>query len=185
MLIFCIEKIRFNPYLVSGFKTAIGSTLPEGQSACSIECGIRHAEIPGYIKKNQECSMNPQSSIMILALIGVAAGLISGIFGLGGGIIIVPALIYLAGYPYLTAVGTSLAILLPPVGLAAVIEYYRKGHIDFRAAAVIAVCLFFTAWVSSHFADRINAVYLRLAFGVFISIVGAYIVYTNVLKLPR
>jgi uncharacterized membrane protein YfcA len=121
----------------------------------------------------------------LFALIGLAAGLIAGFFGLGGGLIIVPALIYLAGFSQLTATGTSLAILLPPVGLAAVIEYYRRGHVNLKAAAIIAVCLFFAAWLSSHLAQKVNAVYLRLAFGVFIIVVGSYIVYTSVLNLHK
>jgi len=129
--------------------------------------------------------MQHNVSVFLLIVIGLVAGLISGFFGLGGGIVIVPALMYLAGFPQLTATGTSLAILLPPVGLGAVMEYYRKGHVDFRAAIVIALCLFVTAWISSRLAQRINIVYLRLAFGVFVIAVGAYIVYTSAAKLPK
>jgi uncharacterized membrane protein YfcA len=123
--------------------------------------------------------------IGIFILIGLAAGLIAGFFGLGGGIIIVPALVYLAGFSQLSATGTSLAILLPPVGLAAFIEYYRGGHVNIKAAVVIAVCLFFAAWVSSHLAQKVNTVYLRLAFGVFVILVGSYMVYTSVLNLHK
>ena len=60
---------------------------------------------------------------IVLCCIGVVAGLTSGFFGLGGGLIIIPALVYFAGFSQMTAIGTSLAILLPPVGLMATIEY--------------------------------------------------------------
>lgn len=129
--------------------------------------------------------MNHQASILLLALIGTAAGLIAGFFGLGGGLVIVPALMYFAGFSQHTATGTSLAILLPPVGLGAVLEYYRKGHVDFRAAIIIALCLFVTAWIASRFANKINTVYLRLSFGVFIILVGVYIVSSSVSKLHQ
>ena len=121
----------------------------------------------------------------IFILIGLAAGFIAGFFGLGGGIIIVPALVYLAGFSQLSATGTSLAILLPPVGLAAVIEYYRRGHVNIKAAVIIAVCLFFAAWISSHLAQKVNTVYLLLVFGVFVILVGSYMVYSSVLNLHK
>lgn len=71
--------------------------------------------------------MLPPSPALLL-LIGFIAGIAAGLFGIGGGVLIVPALVYLAGFPLHTAVGTSLAILLPPVGLAAVLTYYRYGQ---------------------------------------------------------
>jgi uncharacterized membrane protein YfcA len=123
--------------------------------------------------------MGHEPSIAIFILIGLAAGLLSGLLGIGGGIIIVPALIYLAGFSQLTATGTSLAILLPPVGLAAVLVYHRNGNVDFRAAVVIAVFLFLAAWAGSHIAQKINAGYLRLFFGAFVTAVGIYIIITS------
>ena len=82
--------------------------------------------------------MEHESSIALFILIGLSAGLLSGLLGIGGGILIVPALMYLAGFSQLTATGTSLAILLPPVGLAAVLVYHRNGNVDVRAAVCIA-----------------------------------------------
>ena len=127
--------------------------------------------------------MGHEPSVLLFILIGLGAGLISGLMGIGGGIIIVPALIYLAGFSQLTATGTSLAILLPPVGLAAVLVYYRNGHVNLRAAIVIAVFLFLAAWVSSHLAQKMNGGYLRLFFGVFVTAVGIYIVITSLNKI--
>jgi len=67
------------------------------------------------------------NQLMVLVAIGLLSGLASGIFGIGGGVILVPALIYLAGFSQHRATGTSLAVLLPPIGLAATIEYYVHG----------------------------------------------------------
>ena len=129
--------------------------------------------------------MNHNTSFLLLGLIGIISGLTAGFFGIGGGIIIVPALVYLAGFSQHSAIGTSLAILLPPVGLAAVIEYYRKGHVDLRAAAIIAIFLFIFAWVSSHFAHKMNEAWLKLAFGIFISLIGLYVVITSILLIKK
>jgi uncharacterized membrane protein YfcA len=92
----------------------------------------------------------------------------------------IPALMFLAGFPQLAATGTSLAVLIMPVGLAAVIQYYRGGNVDVRAAIIIAVAFFFCAWAGSLLAKRINPVALRMGFGIMILTVGAYTVYTAV-----
>jgi uncharacterized membrane protein YfcA len=126
--------------------------------------------------------MNHEPSVFLLILIGIAAGLTTGFFGLAGGLIIIPALIYVAGFSQLTATGTYLVICLFPVSLAAAIEYYRHGHADIRATIIIGISLFITAWVSSHFANRVNDIYLRLSFGIFIALMGIYIVYTTLSK---
>ena len=65
-------------------------------------------------------------NIILFILIGLIAGILSGFLGIGGGVIIVPALIYICGFSQLKAQGTSLAILLPPVGILAFIEYYKR-----------------------------------------------------------
>ena len=120
--------------------------------------------------------MTDQVSIFTLASIGVAGGVLSGLFGIGGGVVIMPALIYLAGFDQHRATGTSLAILLPPIGLGAAIEYYRHDAVDIRAAAIVAVCVFLTAWLSSLVANRISGTHLRLAFGIFVIIIGLSLV---------
>lgn len=114
--------------------------------------------------------------IWLLILIGCSAGTISGLVGIGGGIIIVPALMFLAGYPQLTAVGTSIAILLPPVGLAAALQYYRNGHVDVKAAIIIAATFFLFAWFGAFFAKKIDPVVVRVGFGVMTVAIGVYII---------
>ena len=119
-----------------------------------------------------------QTSIAVFVAIGCCAGLISGLVGIGGGIVMIPALMFIAGFPQLTATGTSLAVLVMPIGLAAVIQYYRGGNVDVRAAVIIAVTFFFCAWGGAYFARKINPVALRMGFGVLTVLIGVYIMYT-------
>ncbi len=90
---------------------------------------------------------------------------------------IVPALVYLAGFSQHRATGTSLAVLLPPVGIGAVIEYYRGGNVDWKAANIIAAAVFCGAWVGAAFANKISGPVLRLMFGVFVVLLGLYTVH--------
>lgn len=110
----------------------------------------------------------------ILILIGLGAGMSSGVFGIGGGVVIVPALVYLLDFPIHRAIGTSLAVLLPPIGAAAVFAYYRAGHIDWPAAIILAVTLFVGAWLGAKVATGLNANLLRTLFGVFLIVLGCY-----------
>ena len=116
-------------------------------------------------------------SWLIFIIIGSLGGIASGMFGIGGGIIIVPALVYWAGFTQHQAIGTSLAVLLPPVGLAAVIEYYRQGNVDFRAAIILAVAMIVCVWVGAYLAHRISGPHLRLAFGLFVLSLGVYLIW--------
>lgn len=109
-------------------------------------------------------------------LIGVLAGIAAGLFGVGGGIVLVPALIYWSGFSQHLATGTSLAVLLPPIGLAATVEYYRHGNVDVHAAAFLALGLFAGAWVGAWLANQLRGPQLRLAFGVFVTGLGLYLV---------
>ena len=91
------------------------------------------------------------STMLILALIGLLAGTLGGMVGLGGGLIIVPAMIYLMGADQKTAQGTSIAIMLPPIGLFAAINYYKAGYINVKYAAIIAV----TFLVGGYFGSKL------------------------------
>jgi uncharacterized membrane protein YfcA len=111
------------------------------------------------------------------AIIGVLGGIAAGFFGVGGGIIIVPALIYWAGFSQHMATGTSLAVLLPPIGLAAALEYYRHGNVNVWAAAILAATMFLGSWVGAYFANQMKGPQLRLIFGLFVCGLGVYLVY--------
>ena len=90
-------------------------------------------------------------------LIGILGGIFAGLFGVGGGIILVPALIYWAGFSQQKATGTSLAVLLPPIGLAATIEYWRHGNVDAKAAVILAATMFVGSWLGALVANRMKA----------------------------
>ncbi|MGZ5498852.1 MAG: sulfite exporter TauE/SafE family protein [Candidatus Aminicenantales bacterium] len=107
-----------------------------------------------------------------LILVGVAAGVFAGRFGIGGGIIIVTALILLASFPLVKATGTSLAAILLPVGILGVIAYYRAKVIDLRASAFIAAGLLTSVLVGAWLANTLPVDLMRKFFAVFCLYVG-------------
>jgi uncharacterized membrane protein YfcA len=111
--------------------------------------------------------------LAVLAL-GLAAGVLSGMFGIGGGLVIVPALVFLFGLPIKTATGTSLFALLWPVGILGVVAYYRSGNMDVWKGAVIAVGLFLGAWFGAQITLSLPQVTMKRLYAVFLLIVGLY-----------
>src|SRR6266480_5210637 len=109
---------------------------------------------------------------VMVGAIGLAAGIVSGLFGVGGAIVIIPGLMLLLKQSQHAANGTSLAALLLPVGLLGTIEYYRRGEVNVPYAAVIAAGLFFGALLGAKLAGSVSDVALRRAFGVFLMIVS-------------
>jgi len=114
---------------------------------------------------------------LLFLFIGLLGGTAAGFFGIGGGVLLVPALMYWAGFSQHMAVGTTLAVLLPPVGLAAAYEYYRHGNVDIRAAIILAAAMFVGSWLGAHFANQMAGAQLRLIFGIFMCVLGLYLVY--------
>lgn len=117
------------------------------------------------------------TSWLAFVIIGTFGGVVAGLFGVGGGIVIVPALIYWAGFSQHKATGTSLAVLLPPIGLGATLEYYRHGNVDISAAVILASTMFVGAWGGAYLANQMKGPHLRLIFGIFICVVGIYLIY--------
>jgi uncharacterized membrane protein YfcA len=110
---------------------------------------------------------------LLFITIGVAAGVLAGIFGIGGGILIVPALILLAKYPPQLATGTSLGVLLLPVGILGAWNYYKEGNIRFSTSLWIAAGLFVGAYFGAKIAQQMSPLLLRRAFAVFLVLVAA------------
>ena len=104
--------------------------------------------------------------------IGLAAGILGGFFGVGGGVLIVPALVLMLSMEQHSAVGTSLAALLPPVGLLGAIEYYRHGAVNVPYAALLALGLASGAYFGAIIAVKISALALRRAFAIFLAAVA-------------
>ena len=108
--------------------------------------------------------MDP-TTLLTLLLIGAAAGILSGFIGIGGGLLIVPALMYFMGMSQMAAQGTSLALMLPPIGALAVMNYWKAGEVDIRAAAVMVVAFMIGGHFGSRIALAMDPLKVRLAFG--------------------
>jgi hypothetical protein len=105
--------------------------------------------------------------------VGLAAGVAAGMFGIGGGLIIVPALIFLVGLKEKQAIGTSLAALIPPVGLLGAAEYYRSGYINIKYAALIAAGLFIGAYFGAKIVISMPDVLIRRIYAIFLLVIAA------------
>lgn len=106
--------------------------------------------------------------VITLLVIGLAAGILSGLVGVGGGLIVVPALIFFLGYSQHQAQGTSLGLLLLPVGILAVINYYHKGQIDVKVVAVMSIAFVLGGWLGSKLALRLPEDTVKKIFAIFL-----------------
>jgi len=111
-------------------------------------------------------------TFVLLVVIGLVAGLFSGLVGLGGGIIIIPALVFLLGMNQQTAQGTSIALMLPPIGLLAAINYYKSGAINITYALIIASAFFIGGYFGSKVALSLPEATVRKVFAAFMILLG-------------
>ena len=114
---------------------------------------------------NKFKKMNTES-ITLLMTVGLAAGILSGLVGVGGGVIIVPALIFFLGFTQLQAQGTSLGLLLLPVGIFAVLNYYRSGNIDLKVVAIMSIAFIAGGWIGSKLALRLDQEVVKKIFAI-------------------
>lgn len=106
------------------------------------------------------------TTILILILIGLIAGSFSGLIGIGGAILIIPALMYFMQMNQISAQGTSLAIMLLPIGLMAVLNYHKAGAVNLKYAAIIAIAFFIGGYFGSKLAVNLNQEILRKIFAI-------------------
>lgn len=123
------------------------------------------------------------SQIMILVGIGLAAGILSGFIGIGGGVVIVPALIFFLGLTQFQAQGTSIAIMLPPVGIMAFYNYYKAGQINITYATIIAITFILGGYFGSKIALKMNPNVVRFVFGLIMLYISIRLVWTSSFKL--
>jgi uncharacterized membrane protein YfcA len=105
--------------------------------------------------------------------VGLVAGVLSGMFGIGGGIVIVPALILMLGFTPAKATGTSLGALLLPVGFLGAMQYWKRGDVDAKAAAFIALGLFVGALLGAKIGLAMSPRVMRRAFAIFLLVISA------------
>jgi hypothetical protein len=113
---------------------------------------------------------------LLYVLIGIFAGMASGLIGIGGGIIVVPCLIYLFGFSQHTAQGTTLAMMIPPIGLLAAWAYYKHGHVNLPVAGLICLGFVLGGYLGAKFAIGLPEIILRKIFGVCLLLIAGYMI---------
>ena len=114
-----------------------------------------------------------------LLLLGIIAGYFSGLVGIGGGVIIVPALVLWFGFNEHTAQGTTLALLIPPIGILAVISYYQKGYVDVKTAAIICIGFVIGGFIGGKMAVGLSESILKRTFAIALIAIGAKMLFFN------
>ena len=112
------------------------------------------------------------NDVAIVLILGLSAGILGGFVGVGGGVLIVPALVLLLGMSQHTAVGTSLGALLPPVGILGAWEYYRHGNLNVPYALYLGIGLLIGAYLGAVGAAQLSGLVLRRTFAVFLIFVA-------------
>lgn len=112
------------------------------------------------------------TTILLLIIIGLVAGTLGGMVGLGGGIILIPALILIMKLDQQTAQGTSIAIMLPPIGLFAVYNYYKAGYVNMKYAFVIAMAFMVGGYFGSSLALKLSPDVMRKVFSVILVVIA-------------
>ncbi len=113
------------------------------------------------------------SIVLILIVIGIITGIMAGMLGIGGAIIMIPALVFLLGISQQTAQGTSLAVMLPPIGVIAAYNYYKAGFVNIKFAIILAVFFLVGSYFGSKFALNIPQNILKKIFGLLLLLVAA------------
>tara|TARA_B100000780_G_C21121269_1_gene454239 strand:- start:3419 stop:3793 length:375 start_codon:yes stop_codon:yes gene_type:complete len=121
--------------------------------------------------------MNKMVEVLILLAIGIAAGTLSGMFGVGGGVIIVPALIFFLGMSQHQAQGTSLGLMLLPIGILAAWNYYKTGNLDIKAGLLVAAGFVVGGYLGSKLSLSINELTLKRIFGVLMLVIALRIIF--------
>ena len=118
-------------------------------------------------------------TIILLLIVGVLAGMLSGLVGLGGGVIIVPALVYLLGFSQHQATGTSLGILLLPAGIFAVLNYYKKGYIDVKVVVLIFAGFLVGGWLGSKISLNVPEGILKKIFAIVLLLIAGKVLFLD------
>ena len=118
-------------------------------------------------------------TFIILIIVGIAAGMLGGMVGIGGGIVIVPALVYFLGFSQKSAQGTSLGLLLLPVGILGVMQYYKQGHVDFKIVAIVAIGFLAGSYFGSKIALSLPQETVKKIFAILLIIVAVKMLFID------
>lgn len=119
------------------------------------------------------------SMLLMLIAIGIVTGFMAGLLGIGGAIIMTPALVFLIGFSQTNAQGTSLAVMLPPIGIIAAYNYYKAGHVNIKFAIILAVCFLVGSWFGSKIAVDIPQQTLKKIFGILLLLVSIKMLFSK------
>ncbi|MCP4649499.1 MAG: sulfite exporter TauE/SafE family protein [PVC group bacterium] len=112
-------------------------------------------------------------------VIGLVAGICGGFFGIGGATVIVPALVLFLGFSQHQAQGTTLAAMIPPIGLLAALRYYQQGNVKISAALFIALGFFIGAYFGAQLVEKVPDILLKRLFGCFLLIIAVRLILTK------
>jgi uncharacterized protein len=119
------------------------------------------------------------SMLMIIIVIGIITGVMAGMLGIGGAIIMIPALVFFMGFSQQMAQGTSIAVMLPPVGILAAYNYYKAGHVDIKFALILAGTFLIGSYFGSKYALTLPQAALKKIFGVLLLLVAIKMLFSK------
>ncbi len=117
--------------------------------------------------------------VIILIIVGIVAGLLSGAFGIGGAIIVIPALVFILGLSQHEAQGTSLAFMIPPVGILATWNYWKAGNVNWKIALILSLTFFIGAYFGSNISLNISDRMLRKLFGGLLILIALKMIFSK------
>lgn len=117
--------------------------------------------------------------LVILIAVGIIAGLLSGVFGIGGAIIVIPSLVFIFGLSQHEAQGTSLAFMIPPVGILATWNYWKAGQVNWKIAIILSITFFIGAYFGSNISLNISDRMLRKLFGGLLIIIAFKMIFSK------
>jgi hypothetical protein len=117
--------------------------------------------------------------LLLYILLGLAAGFLSGLIGIGGGVIIVPSLIFFFGFSQQEAQGTTLGLLVPPIGILAAWTYYQQGYMEIKVAALICLGFFLGGLLGAKLATNLSNVFLEKVFGISLLLIALKMIFSQ------
>ena len=139
-----------------------------------IFCQIFYTYLWDLISKTKNMSI---STIIVLIIIGLLAGVLSGVVGIGGGLLMIPMMMIFLGLNQHQAQGTSLAVMLPPIGILAALNYYKAGYVEWKYALIIATTFIIGGYFGAKFAVSVSPTFLKKIFGMVLLVAAVKMIF--------